>query len=162
LFAHEHYEVTPDVMCIAKSLGNGVPIGAMGCTEEVASGFSVGSHATTFGGNPLCTAAAKATLETMLAPGFLEGVAETGGYFLEKLMSLAGKHTQIVEVRGKGLMIGVEMKDPVAPIVQKMLEAGIVCGPAGPNVLRFVPPLIVTKEQVDRVVSALDAALGGG
>ena len=162
LFAHEHYGVTPDVMCIAKALGNGVPIGAMGCTEDVATGFSVGSHATTFGGNPLCTAAAKATLETMLAPGFLDGVAKTGSYFLDKLTALARMHPQIVEVRGKGLMIGVEMKDPVAPIVQKMLDAGIVCGPAGPNVLRFVPPLIVTTDQVDRVVSALDTALGGG
>jgi len=160
LFAHEHYGVTPDVMCIAKALGNGVPIGAMGCTEEAASGFSVGSHATTFGGNPLCTAAAKATLETMTAPGFLEKVAKTGDYFLEKLTALAQKHPEIVDVRGKGLMIGVEMKEAVAPIVQKMLEAGIVCGPAGPNVLRFVPPLVVTAEQVDRVVSALDAALG--
>jgi predicted acetylornithine/succinylornithine family transaminase len=160
LFAHEHYGVTPDVMCVAKALGNGVPIGAMGCTEEVASGFSVGSHATTFGGNPLCTAAAKATLETMLAPGFLDHVAEVGGYFLEQLKTLASKHPQIVEVRGKGLMIGVQMKDPVAPVIQKLLAAGIVCGPAGPNVLRFVPPLIVTSEQVDRVVSSFNAALG--
>jgi predicted acetylornithine/succinylornithine family transaminase len=160
LFAHEHYGVTPDVMCVAKALGNGVPIGAMGCTEEVASGFSVGSHATTFGGNPLCTAAAKATLETMVTPGFLDHVAEVGGYFLEQLKTLASKHPQIVEVRGKGLMIGVEMKDAVAPVIQKLLAAGIVCGPAGPNVLRFVPPLIVTTEQVDRVVSSLDTALG--
>jgi acetylornithine/succinyldiaminopimelate/putrescine aminotransferase len=160
LFAHEHYGVTPDVMCVAKALGNGVPIGAMGCTEEVASGFSVGSHATTFGGNPLCAAAAKATLEAMLAPGFLDHVAEVGGYFLEQLKTLAAKHPQIVEVRGKGLMIGVEMKDPVAPVIQRMLVSGIVCGPAGPNVLRFVPPLIVTTEQVERVVSSLNTALG--
>ncbi len=160
LFAHEHYGITPDVICIAKALGNGVPIGAMGCTEEVATGFSVGSHATTFGGNPLCTAAAKATLETMVQPGFLDRVAEVGDYFLNQLRSLSPKHEQIVEVRGKGLMIGVELNDAVAPVVQKMLAAGIVCGPAGPNVLRFVPPLIVTSEQVDRVVAALDAALG--
>ncbi|GMV90665.1 MAG: acetylornithine aminotransferase [Candidatus Hydrogenedentota bacterium] len=160
LFAHEHYGITPDVICIAKALGNGVPIGAMGCTEEVATGFSVGSHATTFGGNPLCTAAAKATLETMVQPGFLDHVAEVGEYFLNQLRGLSQKHEQIVEVRGKGLMIGAELNDAVAPVVQKMLAAGIVCGPAGPNVLRFVPPLIVTSEQVDRVVAALDAALG--
>ncbi len=162
LFAHEHYGVTPDIMTVAKALGNGVPIGAMGCTEEAASGFSVGSHATTFGGNPLCTAAAKATLETMLAPGFLDRVAKVGEHFLHGLKELAQKHGQIVEIRGKGLMIGVEMKDAVAPVVQKMLASGIVCGPAGPNVLRFVPPLIVTDDQVDRVVSTLDAALGDG
>ncbi len=160
LFAHEHYGVTPDIMCIAKGLGNGVPIGAMGCTDEAATGFSVGSHATTFGGNPLCTVAAKATLETILAPGFLDTVAETGRHFMAGLKALAERHAIISEVRGKGLIIGVEMREPVASVVQKMLEAGIVCGPAGPNVLRFVPPLIVTREQVDRVVTALDAALG--
>lgn len=160
LFAHEHYGITPEIICIAKALGNGVPIGAMGCTEEVATGFSVGSHATTFGGNPLCTAAAKATLETMVRPGFLDHVAEVGNYFLNQLTKLSDKHERVLDVRGKGLMIGVELKDAAAPVVQKMLAAGVVCGPAGPNVLRFVPPLIVTSEQIDRVVAALDAALG--
>jgi acetylornithine aminotransferase len=160
LFAHEQYGVTPDIIALAKALANGMPIGAMGCTEKVASGFSVGSHASTFGGNPVCAAAAKATLETMLEPGFLDRVAKTGAYFMDKLNALKAKHAGIVEVRGKGLMIGVEMKDPVAPVIAKMLEARIVCGPAGPNVLRFVPPLIVTNDQVDRVVATLDRALG--
>lgn len=161
LFAHEHFGITPDVMTLAKGLGNGVPIGAMGCTNEVASGFSVGSHACTFGGNPLSTAAAVATLEALTEPGFIENAAETGEYFLGRLRDLARKHRRIIEVRGKGLMIGVELEDSVGPIVERMLEAGIICGPAGPNVLRFVPPLVITREHVDRVVAALDGALGG-
>lgn len=160
LFAHEQYGVTPDIMTLAKALANGMPIGAMGCTERVSTGFGVGSHASTFGGNPVCAAAAKATLETMLEPGFLERAANVGAYFLGKLDALKTKHAGIVDVRGRGLMIGVEMKDPVAPAIAKMLEARIVCGPAGPNVLRFVPPLIITNDQVDHVVSTLDRVLG--
>lgn len=160
LFAYEHYGITPDIIALAKALGNGMPIGAMGCTDEVATGFGVGSHASTFGGNPVCTAAAKAVLEVMTAPGFLERVAGVGAYIMDKLAALGRKYTAIVAIRGKGLMIGVEMRDPVAPIVQKMLERGIVCGPAGPNVLRFVPPLIITRDHVDRVVTTLDDVLG--
>ncbi|MFA6241239.1 MAG: acetylornithine transaminase [Candidatus Hydrogenedentales bacterium] len=159
-FAHEHYGITPDIIVVAKGLGNGVPIGAMGCTDKVASGFSVGSHASTFGGNPLCTAAALATVEIILEPGFLPHVEQIGAYFLEKLNVLAKKHAGIAQVRGKGLLIGVEMKTPVAPVVQKMLDSGIVCGPAGPNVLRFAPPLIITQQHVDRVVATLDKAIG--
>lgn len=160
LFAHEQFGVTPDIIALAKALANGMPIGAMGCTEKVASGFSVGSHASTFGGNPVCTAAAKATVETMLEPGFLDNVKKVGAYFIEKLNGLKAKHANIVEVRGKGLLVGVEMKEPVAPVIAKMLEARIVCGPAGPNVLRFAPPLIITNEQVDHVVATLDKVLG--
>ena len=160
LFAYEHYGVTPDIMTLAKGLGNGVPIGAMGCTEEVSGGFTPGAHACTFGGNPLSSAAAVATIKALTRPGFIGHAAEVGEYLFGKLRTLAGKRPEIVEVRGKGLMVGVEMKDPVAPIIEKMLEAGIVCGPAGPNILRFIPPLVVTKEDVDRVVGALGAALG--
>ncbi len=159
-FAHEHYGIAPDIIAVAKGLGNGVPIGAMGCKDKVASGFGPGCHASTFGGNPLCTAAAVATLEVIFEPGFLDNVARIGAYFTDGLRTIASKHASVVEVRGKGLLIGVEMKDPVAPVVKKMLEGGIVCGPAGPNVLRFAPPLIITREHVDRVVTALDKAIG--
>jgi acetylornithine aminotransferase len=160
LFAYEHYGITPDIMTLAKGLGNGVPIGAMGCTEEVASGFSPGAHACTFGGNPLSSAAAVATIKVLTRPGFIERAAQVGEHFFAGLRALAKKYPPIVEVRGKGLMIGVEMKDPVAPVVNKLLGAGIVCGPAGPNVLRFIPPLIVTREHVDQVLAALDKVLG--
>ncbi len=160
LFCHEHAGIAPDIVTLAKALGNGVPIGAMGCTDKAASGFAPGTHATTFGGNPLCTAAALATVRELLADGFLDTVQKTGAYFMEALEGLAAKHPVIKEVRGKGLMVGVEMDTPVAPVVGKLLDAGIVSGPAGPNVLRFVPPLIVTRDDVDRVVSTLDAILG--
>jgi len=160
LFAHEQFGVTPDIIALAKALANGMPIGAMGCTEKVSSGFSVGSHASTFGGNPVCAAAAKATLDVMFSKGFLDGVKSVSAYFFEKLNALKAKHAQIVEVRGMGLMIGIEFKDAAGPVIAKMLEARIVCGPAGPNVLRFVPPLIITKEQVDHVVDTLDHVLG--
>ena len=140
----------------------GVPIGAMGCVDKVAEGFSVGSHACTLGGNPLSAAAAVATLKALIEPGFIEGAAEVGEYFVEKLKSLENRHDAVVEVRGRGLMIGVEMKEPVAPLVGKMIEKGIICGPAGPNVLRFLPPLIITRDHVDRVATTLDTLLGEG
>ena len=159
LFAHTHYGIAPDIMTLAKGLGNGIPIGAMGCTDEVASGFSVSSHASTFGGNPLCSAAAVATLRTLLGPGFIEGAAAAGDRFAAGLNDLKSKHSSIVEVRARGLMIGVEMTKAVLPLVDAMLDAGIICGSAGPQVLRFLPALIVSDAQVDRVVSALDDAL---
>lgn len=159
LFAHEHAGITPDIVTVAKALGNGVPIGAMGCADKVATGFSIGSHASTFGGNPLCSAAALATLTALLDHELPHHAAETGAYFLDQLKLLKSNHRVIVDVRGKGLMIGVELAKPVSGVLDRMLEAGIVCGPAGPNVLRFLPPLIVTRDQVDRVVDALDNAL---
>ena len=158
-FAHTQYGIAPDIVTLAKGLGNGVPIGAMGCTEEVASGFSVGSHASTFGGNPLCSAAAVATLRVLLEPGFIERAAQAGERFADGLRALKSRHSSMVEVRAKGLMIGVEMTKVVSPLVEAMLEAGIICGSAGPKVLRFLPALIVTDDQVDRVLSALDRTL---
>lgn len=160
LFAHQHTSITPDIMTLAKGLGNGVPIGAMGCTEEVAQGFAPGTHATTFGGNPLCTAAALATVREMVSPGFMEDVAGHGAYFMTRLRELAQKHSYIKEVRGQGFMIGVEMTDKAAPIIQGMLDKGVICGPAGLNVVRFLPALIITKEELDTVIRTLDAVLG--
>lgn len=160
LFAHQGYGITPDIMTLAKGLGNGVPIGAMGCTDVVASGFEPGSHACTFGGNPLSAAAAVATLRVLTAPGFLEKAAESGAYLFERLAEAAREFESVVEVRGKGLMVGIEFNQPVAPLVGNLIEAGIICGPAGPNVLRFLPPLIVEKEHIDRMVSLLKACLG--
>lgn len=160
LFGHQHTGVTPDIVTLAKGLGNGVPIGAMGCTEEVASGFAPGAHATTFGGNPLCSAAALATVRELVKPGFLDEAAAKGAYFMDALRRLAAKRPHIKEVRGLGLMIGVELKDKSAPIIQGMLERGVICGPAGLNVLRFLPALVITREEIDTVVSTLDAVLG--
>lgn len=159
LFAHQDLGITPDIMTLAKGLANGVPIGALGCTESAATGFEPGSHAATFGGNPLSTSAALATLEVLTEPGFLERAADMGKHLFQGLEALAKDHSSIVEVRGKGLMAGVEFSQPVAPLVAKMAEAGIVCGPAGPNVLRFLPPLIIGTEDVDRVLSILAACI---
>jgi acetylornithine/N-succinyldiaminopimelate aminotransferase len=159
LFAHQGYGVTPDIITLAKALGNGVPIGALGCTEEAATGFAPGSHGCTFGGNPLSTAAACAVVDTLLQDDFLARVGHVGDFFQKRLRSLAADHASIVDVRGRGLMAGVEFKEPVAPLLERMLEAGIVCGPAGPNVVRFLPPLIVTSEHVERVIAILAASL---
>ena len=160
LFAHETFGITPDIMTLAKGLGNGVPIGAMGCTREVASGFSVGSHACTFGGNPLSCAAALATLEVMTEAGFLNTVEARGQYFIASLEKTLQKCPHLVEVRGKGFMIGIEFDELVAPVVAGLIDRGIICGPAGPNVLRFVPPLIVTEADIDQVCNALGDTLG--
>jgi len=160
LFAHQGYGITPDIMTLAKGLGNGVPIGAMGCTAAVAGGFEPGSHACTFGGNPLSSAAAVATLHALTAPGFLDAAAESGAYLFEQLRQVATDVEAIVEVRGRGLMAGVEFDRPVAPLVANLIASGIVCGPAGPNVLRFLPPLIVEKEHIDRMIALLRACLG--
>lgn len=159
LFAHEHSGITPDIITLAKGLGNGVPIGAMGCTEEVSAGFTVGSHACTFGGNPLSSAAALATLTTLRDDKIVEHGAEMGAYLFERLNALATKHACIQEVRGKGLMIGIQMDRPVAPLVETMIAAGIICGPAGPTVLRFVPPLVIEREHIDRMISILETSL---
>ena len=160
LFAHQGYGFTPDIMTLAKGLANGVPMGALGCTEAVASGFAPGAHASTFGGNPLSSAAALATVETLSAPGFLAHAQAVSQYFFEKLQALAAKHDTTVEVRGRGLMIGIEFRDPVAPLIDRLIQHGIICGPAGPQVLRFLPPLIATNEHVDRVLDVLEQSLG--
>lgn len=160
LFAHQGYGITPDIMTLAKGLGNGVPIGAMGCTDGVATGFDVGSHACTFGGNPLSAAAAVATLSALTAPGFLEAAQARSTYLFDNLADVAASCDAVVEVRGKGLMVGIEFDQPVAPLVNTLIESGVICGPAGPNVLRFLPPLIVEKSHIDRVISLLKASLG--
>lgn len=160
LFAHEKMGFTPDVMLIAKGLGNGVPIGAVGCTEEIAAGFDPGMHGSTFGGNPLCTAAGVATLSVMLEPGFLDQVAQVGRYFKAGLKELQSKHASIIDVRGEGMMLGVELNVAGGPAIAGMLDKGIICGPAGANIVRFLPPLIVTQTEVDRVLQSFDDVLG--
>lgn len=160
LFCHEHSGITPDIMTLAKGLGNGVPIGAMGCTERVSAGFAPGSHACTFGGNPLSAAAGVATMDALTEPGFIETAARRGDYLHAALRELASRHPGVREVRGMGLMAGVECAGAVGPLVGAMRDAGVICGPAGPNVLRFLPPLVVTEADIDTVMAALDRCLG--
>ncbi|HNZ48540.1 MAG TPA: acetylornithine transaminase [Candidatus Hydrogenedentes bacterium] len=159
LFAYAHENVIPDIITLAKGLGNGVPIGAMGCTEKLSEGFSPGAHACTFGGNPLSAAAALATFEVLTEPGLVEKSAEMGAYFIRQLVDLSLEHKSILEVRGRGLMIGIEFDREVAPLVAAMHDAGILCGIAGPRVLRFLPPLIIDSTAVDCVIAALEASL---
>lgn len=161
LFAYEHYGITPDIMTLAKGLGGGVPIGAMLATERVASAFKPGNHASTFGGNPLVCAAALATLETVLEDGFvLDHCNRMGAYLLDRLQQLKEYHQQITEVRGKGLLIGMELTRDGMPLVNACLERGVLINcTGGGNVLRFLPPLTVEEKDIDHVVSVLDEVL---
>jgi acetylornithine aminotransferase len=157
LFAHQLYGINPDIMTLAKALGNGLPIGAMLATREAATGFDVGSHATTFGGTPLATAAALEVLNIIGAEAFLDQVRQKGRYFKEKLVELKKKHSRIVAVRGEGLLIGLEIDRDAAFFVGKLLEKGFIINGIQDKVLRFAPPLIVEKTDIDRLVTALDS-----
>jgi len=155
--ATEHYGVQPDMVTLAKGLGGGVPIGALLMTDEVAVKMPAGGHGTTFGGNALASAAAVAVLEEFEARNLIQNAAEVGAYFQERLRALSSP--QIRAVRGMGLMIGVEFRGKVAPIVAALRDAGVLVINAGATVIRFVPPLIITKEEVDEVVRRLGEVL---
>ncbi len=159
LFAYEHYDVTPDIITIAKSLGGGVPIGATGATEEVAKGFTPTSHASTFGGNPLATAAAEAYVRALLERGVLDRANELADLFMSELRALAARHGSIEEVRGKGLMIGVELAFPAKEMLARFLEERIIVGSAGQHVLRLYPALNVAEDDVKVVVETFDRLL---
>jgi predicted acetylornithine/succinylornithine family transaminase len=156
LFAHEHYGVTPDIMTLAKALGNGLPIGAMLATEEISQVFGPGSHATTFGGTPLVTAVSKEVLKSLIEDGWIEHCRDMGNYFKEKLEDLAQRFSFIKEVRGLGLILGVELDRPGAPIVTACMKEGFLINCIQENVLRFLPPLIVEKEEIDLLVETLN------
>jgi len=162
LFAYEHYNMVPDIMTLAKGLGGGVPIGAMLATDKIAAVFKPGTHASTFGGNPLACAAAIATLEAILEDGFvLDHCNRMGEYFRGRLTQLKEFLDQIVDVRGKGLFIGMELTRDGMPIVKACLDRGILINcTGGGNVLRFTPPLIVERKEIDIVVELLDELLG--
>jgi acetylornithine/N-succinyldiaminopimelate aminotransferase len=159
LFAHEQEGVAPDIMTLAKALGNGLPIGAMLATNQVAEAFGPGSHATTFGGTPLVTSVALRVLELISAPSFLARVNLVGAYFKGRLEDLRLHHDLIKDVRGRGLMIGMELETPGGKIVEKCLERGFVINCTHDTVLRFAPPLTVEKEEIDRLIPVLDELL---
>ncbi|CAI9121014.1 aspartate aminotransferase family protein [Brytella acorum] len=148
LFAHEWYDVKPDIISVAKGIGGGFPMGAILATEEVASHMTPGSHGSTFGGNPLACAAGNAVIDAILAPGFLEHVQTTGAAFGEMLSLLAKDWPEIFELaRGRGLIWGLRCKPPVGEVLNAALHEGLLCVTAGDNVLRLVPPLNVTNEE---------------
>ncbi|MFO7819100.1 MAG: aspartate aminotransferase family protein [Halanaerobacter sp.] len=159
LFAYQQYNIEPDIFTSAKALGNGVPVSALLARGEVADAFEPGDHASTFGGNPLACRAAYATLSTILDEDILYSVNQIGSYFKEELISLEKKHDLILDVKGRGLMLGVEVDADPQLIREKMLEKGVLILKAGKNVLRFVPPLIIEVEDVKEVVTKLDEVL---
>jgi acetylornithine/N-succinyldiaminopimelate aminotransferase len=160
LFAHEHYGVTPDIMTLAKALANGLPMGAMLATEALNSAFGPGSHASTFGGTPLVSAVGREVLKSLLQDGWLEHCQTMGAYFRERLEGLKKKHSCIQEVRGLGLILGVELDRPGAPAVEACMQRGFLINCAQEKVLRFLPPLIVQKDQIDLLVETLDEVIG--
>jgi acetylornithine/N-succinyldiaminopimelate aminotransferase len=160
LFACEQEEVVPDMITLAKALGNGFPIGALLASDRVAEAFVPGSHGSTFGGNPLATAAAISVLETLLDEEILENCSRVGEYFLIRLAEMKEKSTRIREVRGRGLIIAVELTIPGADIVNECMQRGLLINCTNNNVLRFVPPLILTKLDVDKAVGILAEVLG--
>ncbi|RLG25814.1 aspartate aminotransferase family protein, partial [Methanosarcinales archaeon] len=151
-FGHHHSGVTPDIMTLAKSIANGFPMGAMLATGRAADGFERGDHASTFGGNPLACAAAHATIDAIGEGGLVAASKKTGKYFLEKLRSLS---LDFVNLRGIGLMIGMEFESGCSTIVDNARDQGVLLNCTSETVLRFVPPLNITREQVDRVVRVL-------
>lgn len=157
LFAYEHFGITPDIMTLAKALAGGAPIGCMLTRDEIAVSFTPGTHGSTFGGNPLVCAAAVASLEVMLEDGFLDGTVETGAYLTGRLVELGSKYDFVDEVRGIGLMIGMSLTVPGAEIVKKGHERGLLLNVVHDTVLRFVPPLIVSRNDIDRMIDILDS-----
>ena len=161
LFAYEQLGVVPDILTSAKALANGLPIGAMLTTEKIAASFTAGSHASTFGGNPVSAAAAVATLKVMLTDGFLDAVKSKGNYLAEKLADLAASYPQLASgQRGLGLIQGLVLTkagiEIGQEIVQKLFERGVLINFAGNEVLRFIPPLVVSREEIDMLIKELE------
>lgn len=161
-FAYQHYDVLPDVVTVAKPLGGGYPIGAMLATDRAATAFAPGMHGTTFGGGPLACAVGIAVIDTILRDALLDHVAETGRYFQERLQSFAAAHDAVREVRGLGLMIGVELHsaDLAKAVLDDMLVRGFVLNRTSDTVLRFLPPYLLERSHVDSTIEALEQALG--
>jgi len=160
LFAYEQLGVVPDIMTLAKALGNGLPIGATVTTEKIAQAFVPGTHATTFGGNPVAASAAVAVLETMLADGFLPEVRNKADYLHAKLQTIADAFPNLIsDVRGLGMICGLVLTksgvDSGADIVKKMFDRGVLINFAGNVALRFLPPLVVSTNQIDQFCTVL-------
>ena len=161
--AYQQFGIQPDITTLAKPLAGGLPLGAMLCTEEASRAIHAGLHGTTFGGGPLACAVAIAVIDTIEQGGLLENIQETGAYFKQQLHDLAAKHESVVDVRGMGLMLAMEMNSAelAKEIVAKMLEQRILINRTSDTVLRFLPPFIIGREHVDLAISALDEILSG-
>jgi len=159
LFAHEHYGIQPDIMTLAKALAGGAPIGAMLAREQYAASFSPGTHGSTFGGNPLMTVAALAAVNALLEEGLLERARSMGDYLVDKLEGLRAKHAIVTEVRGIGLMVGMNLTIPGGEIVKQGHARGLLLNVTHDTVLRFVPPLVITEAEIDEGTAILDELL---
>ncbi|QKY68782.1 acetylornithine transaminase [Lentibacillus sp. CBA3610] len=158
-FAYQHYSVSPDIITSAKALGNGVPVGAMIAKESLHDAFGPGSHAATFGGNPLAMAAAQAVLKHVFQDDFLQEVAEKGTYLSQRLSESVGNFSGVSAIRGKGLMIGIECHQDVSPLVGRLLDEGLLVLSAGSNIIRLLPPLTVSEKEIDTAIQLIGDAL---
>ncbi|MEM3722446.1 MAG: aspartate aminotransferase family protein, partial [Candidatus Bathyarchaeia archaeon] len=161
MFACEHWAITPDILCVAKSIAGGLPLGATLAKEEIASALEVGEHTSTFGGNPVACAAGCATIDVLIEEKLPEKVGKLGRYFLDRLEELQLRHRIMREVRGLGLMAGVELKIDVLNVILGALQKGVLMLDAGKNVLRFLPPFIITEKDIDTVITVMDEILNG-
>lgn len=159
LFAYELYKTKPDIMTLAKALGGGVAIGALAGTNRVMKSFVPGTHAATFGGNPLACSAALATLKVITGKNFLSRANATGIYFLQRLNKLATNHPVVKEVRGVGMFLALELKKPGSDIVIDCMKQGFLINCIKQNVLRFIPPLIISRKEIDSLISVLSESL---
>jgi acetylornithine/LysW-gamma-L-lysine aminotransferase len=159
MFCCEHWNVVPDIMCLAKGLGGGIPIGATVSKEDIMSTLKIGEHSSTFGGNPLACAAAYAVIETLQEEDIVGRAAELGRYFKENLLKLREKCKVVRDVRGMGLMLALESRFDVYDVILKAAEMGVLLLDAGRNVLRFLPPLVIEKWQIDRAVEVVKTLL---
>ena len=158
-FAYQSIGVVPDILATAKGIGGGFPLGACLATAEAAKGMTPGTHATTFGGNPLAMAVANAVMDVVLEPGFLDDVKRKGLLIKQKAAAIVDSHPQVFElVRGEGLMVGIKCRVPAGDVITALRDCGMLAVPAGDNVVRFVPALTITEGEIDDAMRRLTAA----
>jgi len=159
LWACEHWNTTPDILCLAKGIAGGVPMGATLVRSDILASMNKGEHSSTFGGNPLSCAAGTAALKALTEDGLVENSEKMGKIFREGLEKLKENHNMIREIRGKGLMIGIEMKFEVKDILMGLMKKGVLMLYSGRNILRILPPLVISEEDITKVLHALDSVL---
>ena len=159
LFAHQRVGIEPDIMALAKALGGGFPVGACLAKSEAAKGMTAGTHGSTFGGNPLAMSAANAVLDVMLEPGFLDRVRRTGLFFKQRLAEIKDQYSSVIsEVRGEGLLVGVRASVPAGELVDALRAEKMIAVAAGDNVVRLLPPLIISEQEIAEGIARLDRA----
>ena len=156
LFAYHHFGIEPDIMTLAKALANGLPIGAMLAREKFAAAFGPGSHASTFGGTPIVTAAALEVCKTLVEEQIIESGKVAGSYFKDKLLALKDRHAIIEDVRGLGLLLGMKLKIDGAPIIKQCMQNGFLINCIQDRILRFIPPLVISEKEIDPLIECLD------